>query len=140
MRRVFVDTVALISLGNKRDVLHRHALKVKQNLDLSEQVLITTNAVILEFCNSFSDTELRPLAIKTFEAINASNRWVCVHVSKSLMDKGFEKFKQMQDKEWSLIDCISMIVAEEFGIVEVFTADHHFEQAGFINLLKHPKK
>jgi hypothetical protein len=35
------------------------------------------------------------------------------------------------DKEWSLTDCISMVVMQEQGISEAVTADHHFAQAGY---------
>jgi hypothetical protein len=35
------------------------------------------------------------------------------------------------DKEWSLTDCISMVVMQEQGISEAVTADHHFIQAGY---------
>jgi len=140
MKHIFVDTVALVALGNKRDMLHEQALKVKKHLDLSKQKFITSDAVILEFCNAFSDIGLRPLAIRTIEAINASECWECVHITPPLMGRGFERFRRMQDKEWSLVDCISMIIAEQFGIREIFTADHHFNQAGFVRLLQHPKE
>lgn len=53
----------------------------------------------------------------------------------TLFQKTFDRFKHVQDKEWGLVDCLSMIVAEEAGIVEIFTTDHHFEQAGFTILL-----
>ena len=52
------------------------------------------------------------------------------------MKKGISRFKQMSDKDWSVVDCISMIMAEESDITEIFTNDHHFEQAGFTILLK----
>jgi hypothetical protein len=40
------------------------------------------------------------------------------------------------DKDWSLTDCISFVVMEDENIKEALTADHHFEQAGFVALLK----
>jgi predicted nucleic acid-binding protein len=33
-------------------------------------------------------------------------------------------------------DCISSAVMSEEGIAEALTGDHHFEQAGFLALLK----
>jgi len=35
-----------------------------------------------------------------------------------------------------LTDCISFVVMEESGITEALTGDHHFEQAGFVTLLR----
>ncbi len=42
----------------------------------------------------------------------------------------------MADKEWSLTDCVSFLVMRERGLTEALTADRHFEQAGFVALLK----
>ena len=39
------------------------------------------------------------------------------------------------DKEWSLVDCASMLICEKRGIRRVLTSDRHFEQAGFEILL-----
>jgi predicted nucleic acid-binding protein len=41
-----------------------------------------------------------------------------------------------QDKSWSLVDCSSFVVMQQRGIVEALTTDEHFEQAGFVRLLK----
>ncbi len=51
------------------------------------------------------------------------------------MERGLKHFAQRADKDWSLVDCISMLIAEDFGCAEIFTNDHHFEQAGFVNLM-----
>lgn len=44
----------------------------------------------------------------------------------------------MMDKEWGLVDCASIHVAKNMGIKDIFSTDHHFEQAGFQILLKRP--
>ena len=62
-----------------------------------------------------------------------------VEVDQRLFKKSFEKFKERPDKSWSLVDCIGMVVAEEYGIQEIFSRDHDFNQAGFATLLKGPK-
>ena len=35
-----------------------------------------------------------------------------------------------------MVDCTSIVVAKKMKIIEIFTTDHHFEQAGFTILLK----
>jgi hypothetical protein len=59
-----------------------------------------------------------------------------VHVSEDLVERGWQLCKQRPDKEWGLTDCISFVVMGERSIYETFTTDHHFEQAGFVRLLK----
>jgi len=45
-------------------------------------------------------------------------------------------FQRRPDKTWSLVDCASFVVMQKRGITEALTSDVHFEQAGFIRLLK----
>jgi uncharacterized protein len=136
MKPVFVDTSALIAIGNRRDAFHWQAVKIRDELKQTGGNLITTNAVLLEFGNAFSVVNLRPAAIKMIEAIRTSGKWECINTDDNLVEKGFQKFKQIRDKDWGLVDCISMIVSKNYKITEIFTTDHHFEQAGFKILLK----
>lgn len=136
MNLIFVDTSALIALGNKKDQFHFQATKVFKRLVLAKMNFITTNAVIFELTNAFSGVQYKPVAIKQSDMINNSKSWTIITIDEELMEKGLSRFKQMHDKDWSLVDCISMIIAEEIGITKIFTTDHHFEQAGFTILLK----
>jgi predicted nucleic acid-binding protein len=138
MKPVFVDTVALIALGDKFDGLHKEAVRIRKQLVAQKRSFITTDAVLLELCNAFSypDKNLRRTAITMIEGINKSKRWTRIEADRALIDRGFIKFKQMQDKSWSLVDCVGMVVADDYGIIEVFTGDGDFSQAGFLTLLK----
>lgn len=40
------------------------------------------------------------------------------------------------DTFWSLTDCLSFVVMQREGITDALTGDKHFEQAGFVALLK----
>ena len=136
MKPIFVDTSALIAIGNMRDSFHSLAVRLRNELKQFGNSFITTNAILLEFGNAFSQVNLRPTAVKMIEAVRYSSKWKCVCTDETLVERGFQKFKQIKDKEWGLVDCISMLVSEDNEITEIFTTDHHFEQAGFKILLK----
>jgi predicted nucleic acid-binding protein len=48
----------------------------------------------------------------------------------------WQLWRSRTDKEWTLVDCTSFILMHGRGLLEAITADHHFEQAGFVRLLK----
>jgi hypothetical protein len=54
-----------------------------------------------------------------------------VHLTPELFTKGFALYRQYQDKTWSLVDCISIVVMREAHIDQVLSFDRHFIQAGF---------
>jgi predicted nucleic acid-binding protein len=53
-----------------------------------------------------------------------------------LINRGLQLFQSRPDKDWGLIDCISFLVMQECGLEEALTSDEHFEQAGFVALLR----
>jgi hypothetical protein len=59
-----------------------------------------------------------------------------VPVDQTKYEAGLALYRNRPDKDWSLTDCISFAIMQEHGITEALTGDHHFEQAGFIALLK----
>ena len=136
MKPLFVDTSALIALGNGRDQFHAQAVMLFKEYSAEKRRFVTTNAILLEMTNAFSAAPYKPLAIRLFELIETSPAWTVVMIDRGLMARGWAKFEQMADKDWSLVDCISMIVAQDAGMTEIFTNDHHFQQAGLIMTLK----
>jgi predicted nucleic acid-binding protein len=69
MKRIFVDTSALIAIGNKRDSFHLQAITIKNELKCNNTYFATTSAILLEFGNAFSSILLKPVAIQFIEAI-----------------------------------------------------------------------
>jgi predicted nucleic acid-binding protein len=45
-------------------------------------------------------------------------------------------YDQRPDKAWSLTDCISFTIMQDYGLRDALTGDHHFEQAGFNMLME----
>ena len=63
--------------------------------------------------------------------------WVTiVHVDYKTHEQAWKLLTEREDKMWSLVDCVSFVIMQQHSISEALTMDHHFEQAGFIRLLK----
>lgn len=137
MRTVFVDTAALVALGNQDDQWHAQAVTISRQLTRSGCRFVTTDAVLLEVGNTFSRSLFKPLALRLIETARQSPRWNCLPLDRNLVAKGLALFGRRSDKDWSLTDSISMVAASELRISQVFTTDHHFTQAGFMILLRH---
>jgi uncharacterized protein len=78
----------------------------------------------------------RPRLTAFIEGLKASPHVDIVHVDPTLDAQAWQLFTERPDKGWSLVDCASFVVMRQRGILEAFTTDHHFEQAGFVCLLK----
>jgi hypothetical protein len=135
MRQIFVDTAALVALGNKQDDWHDQAVAVSRQLTLVGCRFVTTDAVLLEVGNTFSRAAFKSVALRLIGTAWHSPRWRCIAVDRALLDRALALFRQRSDKDWSLTDCISILVATDLGIEQAFTTDRHFTQAGLTILL-----
>jgi len=133
--KVFVDSAAWIALLNTRDDLHTNAIQINKNLRKQNAALVTTEFVLLEVADALCVPPLRQKFVNFFEDFYQLANLQIIEVSHSLLMAGLELYKQREDKNWSLTDCISFVVMNQEGIDRAFTSDRHFEQAGFIKLL-----
>ncbi len=129
----------MIAVADADDSVHARALTVRDRLRKESRQLVTTDAVVIEVANTLSRQRLRHIAVATIDALRlsvAQGEIEIVHVDEDLIERGWQLYRQRPDKEWGLTDCISFVVMGERSIYEAFTTDHHFEQAGFVRLLK----
>jgi uncharacterized protein len=91
---------------------------------------------LLEIGNALSKQRHRAAAIQLLESLEADPSVEIILFTNSLYKLAFNLFKQREDKEWGLVDCISFIVMQDRGITAALTADTHFQQAGFRALLR----
>jgi predicted nucleic acid-binding protein len=102
------------------------------------QRLITTTAVLNETANALSAPRFRSAVVTLHNRLTQSQQVEIILVDSELWASGWQLFADRLDKEWSLTDCISMIVCEARAITEILTTDHHFMQAGFNPILTLP--
>ncbi len=130
---VFADTTFYVALVNRRDALHSLALDwAVQNA----RQTVTTEFVLLEVANFFKQEGNRATFAKFVARLQDDDLTTVIPADTTYFRRGLQLFSQRGDKEWSLTDCISFIAMNDLGIAEALTADHHFQQAGFVLLLK----
>jgi predicted nucleic acid-binding protein len=126
----FVDAWFLIAGLNRFDSHHRRVLQLTSRLHPSAQ-LVTHTAIFHEVLAYFSDEGARSRANAVASVRRAVVRMTVVAADQYLL-RALDRYAARPDKEYSLTDCLSMVVMEERGIREVLTNDHHFSQAGFV--------
>lgn len=132
----FLDTSFAIALSSVTDQNHVWAVKLANQIEINGIRLVTTQAILLEIGNALSKQRYRASAIQLLESLETDPSVEVVLLTNSLYKRAFNLFKQREDKEWGLVDCISFIVMQDRGIADVLTADTHFQQAGFRALLR----
>lgn len=135
MPTVLVDTAAWIALVNTRDELHSRAEQTMADLRRQNVALITTEFVLLEVSNALCTSAWREKGVKLIDGLRSLTDLQIVAADTTLLAEGWQLYCSRPDKEWSLTDCTSMIVLQKGHIEQVFTSDHHFEQAGFTKLM-----
>jgi hypothetical protein len=135
MNKVFLDTAFPIALANKKDRYHQKAISLSEQIESSNSDIITSRAIFIEIGNTLAKLRVRRIAIDILSFLEAKPKLEIVPLSEDLYSKAFNLFKERQDKEWGLIDCISFVVMQEQGVKDALTPDIHFKQAGFNALM-----
>jgi hypothetical protein len=133
MKTVFADSFYFFALSNGRDPRHQRAVDFLR--DYNGRLAIT-EWILTELGDGLCHPANRNSFLITLDKLRTNPNVVIFRFSEELFEAGIARFKARPDKEWSLTDCISFVVMEREGIVDALTADRHFEQAGFVALLK----
>lgn len=138
MADVFVDTSGWACFFVRTEPFHASAKTFMQQWKADGTRVVTTNYIILELVALFISPLRVPRTqqIKTIETIRTAPWVEIVHIDPTLDNEAWKLLKNRPDKEWSLVDCSSFVLMQQRGIIEAFTTDHHFEQTGFVRLLK----
>ncbi|MCI5218448.1 MAG: PIN domain-containing protein [Candidatus Electrothrix sp. LOE2] len=138
MNEVFADTSGWANYLVRSEPFHKQATQLMRQWHQEHIKVVTTNYVLSELVALFiSPLRIsRPQQIQTIETIAAAEWVEIVHIDQILHDQTWQFLRKYDDKMWSLVDCSSFVVMQERRISQGFTTDHHFEQAGFLRLLK----
>ena len=138
MPDIFADTAGWGHLIDPTQAYHARAADLYRRARQQGNKLITSNYILTELVALLTSPLRipRPAIAAFIESLKASPYIEIIHVDMSLDAQAWQLLSQRLDKNWSLVDCASFVIMPHRGILEAFTTDHHFEQAGFVCLLK----
>lgn len=133
--KLFADASFLVALYAKSDERYTQAHKILDSIETEHPTIVISDYIFDETITLLlaSHPHYGFLRAKRFD-IDVSKNKIChlVFISDILFAKARAVFLQYnRDKLWSFTDCTSYAVMKDFGITQVLTFDHHFEEMGF---------
>lgn len=133
MKVVFADTYYYLALVSPHDAGHERAAAFSRTY---HGRVLTTPWVLTEVADALASPDQRQVFVAMLADLKSDANTTIVVPTSQLFDGGCHLYSRRPDKGWSLTDCISFVVMEQYRIMEALTGDHHFEQAGFRVLLR----
>ncbi|WP_030007524.1 type II toxin-antitoxin system VapC family toxin [Picosynechococcus sp. NKBG042902] len=136
MKKVFADTGYWIALLNPDDDLSDRAKQLASSLNSAK--IVTSEMIFNELLNAFSKkgSVYRERAIRLIDYASQSSEIEVIPQTTELFSSALDLYKQRPDQGWSHTDCSSFCIMQQQDILEALAYDKHFEQAGFIALLR----
>lgn len=133
MTECFADAFYFLALTNPTDEAYVPASRFATQ---SRRSIVTTTWVLTEVADGLASGRNRALFAQLLAQLHRDPRASIVETTDELFEDGVRFYESRPDKQWSLTDCISFVVMQNHGLTDALTGDHHFEQAGFVALLK----
>jgi predicted nucleic acid-binding protein len=133
MTRCFADTFFFLALLNESDKAHDRAVALMHSF---AGRMVRTRWVLMELGDALAGRVTRTRCAAYLRFLESESDVEIVDDNPHSFDRALRLYEQRPDKEWSLTDCASFVVMQQRRIKQALTGDHHFEQAGFVALLK----
>ncbi len=128
MRRVFVDTSALLPLLNRSDDAHQAVLQALRGLADAGAGMVTSSYTLVEAgalarsrLGMAAFRELGRVAVRAFEVV-----WV----DEELHHRAWAAAAEEGRRGPSLVDQVGVLVMEDFGLDTALALDTHFARPG----------
>jgi predicted nucleic acid-binding protein len=130
---IFADTFFYLALLNPSDEAYASVVAFTRQFSGK---MVTTEWVLTELADALANPADREQVASLIESMVDDSEVIVIPATHELFQRGLDFFKARPDKEWSLTDCISFVVMRDLSLSQAATGDHHFEQAGYLALLK----
>jgi uncharacterized protein len=138
MSTMLVDTSGWGNLIDPTQPFHAKAASLYRLARQEKHRIITTNYIISEVVALLTSPLRIPKSqiIAFMQSLKSSPYVEILHINPETDAQAWQLLTNRADKAWSLVDCSSFVIMQQEKITEALTNDHHFEQAGFVRLLK----
>jgi uncharacterized protein len=138
MSTMLVDTSGWGNLIDPTQPFHAKAASLYRLARQEKHRIITTNYIISEVVALLTSPLRIPKSqiIAFIQSLKSSPYVEILHINPETDAQAWQLWTNRADKAWSLVDCSSFVIMQQEKITEALTNDHHFEQAGFVRLLK----
>ncbi|MGA2798660.1 MAG: hypothetical protein ABSE63_13845 [Thermoguttaceae bacterium] len=114
---------------------HALALELVQEFKTTQIGMVTTDWVLAETGDGLARTAARVPFVKSVSSLFQSAKSRLIWIQEEILEESLTLYAKIDDKQWGLVDCASIVVMRHEEIASVLTADRHFQQAGFRCLL-----
>jgi predicted nucleic acid-binding protein len=130
---MFLDTSGLLCLHCGNEPRHADAFEL---FEAAGQML-THGGVLSELITLALIRGLpRPATLEFVRELMMQPDVEIIWPDGNLHEQALALLAARPDKRYSFCDAVSFVLMREHGILEALTTDHHFDQEGFIRLLR----
>lgn len=135
---ILIDTAGFLSLWDAADEHHRRAVQLQTELIRKGRQFLTTDYIVDETVTLLLVRHSHAAAADFLATVMASEALQVQWIDSDRFRGAATLFARHNDKRWSFTDCVSFALMRELKLMDCFTTDHHFRQAGFNVLLEGP--
>jgi predicted nucleic acid-binding protein len=131
VKTYFVDSWFFIARLDASDSDHARGRNIEHALGGAP--LLTHDGVLGEVLTFFAEDGafVRQRVANAIRTVLISERYTVARFS-DFFGSALDLYGKRLDKEYSLVDCASMVLMKHLDIHDVLTNDHHFRQEGFV--------
>jgi len=126
---VFLDTVGLIALWDRRDQWHDVATRKIHEIWTEGAATVTTNYVLMECGNAAARRPYRNLVVELKGELE--RRGLLIEPTDEDWTSAWECYERGFQHSAGIVDEVSFAVMRRLGLRRVFGNDDHFRAAGF---------
>ena len=135
---IFIDTCVFYALISGNDQITKISKEILDELINEYNFKFFTSSCIK--CETL--TKLKKIGVSycnTFLDLVDELKCEVIDIDRNIKEKAMQIFWSYSDKQWSIIDCTSIVLITNKKLFYVFSADHHFSEAGLSPLIEFDK-